>query len=145
MALPFIPQGLLNRTRTQIVFASFPYLNISAFNMGKTQAKVSFTTPFTTQIHTATGIVNSPEPFVMTNIAVGVLRTQPLGAAFLAQIQAGVILGEVVAYGDTSALPAIPLYDASVTGFDIAAFDGNDPIIAVTISGVFYPNADLWF
>jgi hypothetical protein len=141
---PFIAQGNLSRLRTSITFGSYPALNIVSSNMGKSFAKLSFESPFTTQTETGTGIVNSPEPYVMANIAVGILRTQALGAAWLAQIQATSVLGQANIIPDTTTFPTITLQNTSITGFDPAAYDGIDPVIRMTIRGIYYPNQNLW-
>jgi hypothetical protein len=112
--------------------------------MGKSLAVATFEGPFTDQIETATGIVNSPKPFVMGHIVVSLLRSQILASLWIAQVQAGTYLGTVVAYPDSNVFPPISLTNASITEIDPGAFDGMDPAVKVTIKGTFYINANLW-
>ena len=144
MANPLVAQGTLNRIRCSIIIPDYSSLNITASYMGKNFATVTFGGNFTTQIETATGVVNSPEPYVMTTISVGILRTQSLAASWLAQLQDTSVLGNVTVHSDTSAFPAIALSETSVVDYNPGAFDGLDPVVAMTIRGVFYTNNSLW-
>jgi hypothetical protein len=141
---PLIQQGTLNRIRASITFSSFTSLNISSSNMGKSFCSVSFDDPFTDQIGTATGIVNSPAPWVFSTVSVSVLKTQALGSAILTQIGLNTALGTTNVYPDSAAFPTIQVSNASIIGFNPAAYDGTDPTISVTIRGVYYPNSNLW-
>ena len=144
MANTFVAQGTLNRIRCSIVFANFPGLQITASYMGKSMASVTFNDNFVDQIKTATGTVISPEPYVMTSVAVNLLRTTPLGAAWLAQLKDTGSLGPATIYSDTNAFPDIDLVNVTVSGFNPAAYDGTDPAIHLGLQGVFYVNNSLW-
>jgi hypothetical protein len=141
---PLTVQGNLNRVATHIVVAAYPYLNANASYLGKSLAVCTFEPPFTDQIETATGIVNSPKPFVMSTIVISLLRSQSLAAAWLGQVQANSYLGAVTAFPDSSVFPAIALTNASITELDPGAFDGMDPVTKVTVKGTFLLNASLW-
>lgn len=143
-AISLPPLGTLNRTLTHITFASFPTLNITIANMGKTMANLTFEGDFVQQPEVAVGVVLSPEPYVMGVVNVGVLRTQALGASWLTQIQSTGALGDMTLYPDTVAFPAITLSKTAVQKFDPGAYDGTDPVIKMTLRGVFYPNGALW-
>jgi hypothetical protein len=141
---PQVSQGTLNRLLTQVTFGSYPALNIASYNMGKSFAVLNFNDPFTTQIDTGTGIVNSPEPYVKATISVGILRTQGLAAAWLKQVSSSSIIGSATGYPDTVAFPAITLTNCSILGLDPGAYDGNTPVMQLTITGLYLPNASLW-
>ncbi|MGC9271240.1 hypothetical protein [Acidiphilium sp.] len=141
---PQIVQGTLNRVRTHIVVPNYPALNVTASYMGKSQAVLSFEGPFVHQEETATGVVNSPAPFVMGRLVVSLLRTQGLANAYVSQLQSQAIIGPVTSHADTSAFSAITLQNSSIIDFDPGAFDGMDPVARVTIRGVFYTNSVLW-
>ena len=144
MANPQITQGTLNRLLTQLTFASYPALNLSSGYMSKQFATMSFDGAPVGQIPTGTGVVNSPEPYVMASLQFGVLRTQALGAAWLAQMQLNSVLGTVTGYSDSAVYPSSTIVNASITGFDPGAWDGTDPVIKVTVTGVYYINNSLW-
>ena len=138
------PLGTLNRTLTHVTFASYPALNITIANMGKSMANLTFEGDFTQQPEVAVGVVTSPEPYVMATVTVSVLRTQALGASWLAQINNTSTLGNMTLYPDTVAFPSITLVTTVVTKFDPGAYDGTDPVIKMTLRGVYYPNNALW-
>ena len=144
MANPYLVAGPLNRVRCAVVLASFPSLNITSQYMGKSFARIEFEGDFTGQIEVGTGIVNSPEPYVMATITVGLLRSQALAASWLSQVQSGSVLGDVTIHSDTSAFPAITLNDAAVRTMNPGAFDGTDPVVSLTLRGSFNINESLW-
>jgi hypothetical protein len=139
-----VAQGTLNRVRTHIVVPSYPFLNVSAAYMGKSLAALTFDDPFVDQESTATGVVNSPRPFVMSTLTISLLRTQSLAAAWIAQAQTHSVLGSIDTYPDSAAFPVVTLANCSIIGIDPGAFDGQDPVVKTTIKGVFYANATLW-
>lgn len=139
-----VQQGLLNRVITSVVVAAFPALNVTSPFMAKGQAVLTFDGQAVEQVGTATGIVNSPAPFVMANIEVNILRSQGLAAAFYAQWQASAVIGTVTAYPDSTALGPFTLSNCSIQDIAPGPFDGQDPTTKVSIKGVYYVNASLW-
>lgn len=144
MANQFLVAGPLNRVRCHVVIAAIPTLNISAQSMGKSFARIEFEGDFVQQIETATGVVNSPEPFVMATITIGLLRSQPLAAAWLSQAQDTGILGDVTIYSDTSAFPAIDISDGAIRSMEPGSYDGTDPVVRLVIRGTANINSALW-
>jgi hypothetical protein len=144
MANPYLTAGPLNRVRVHVVVPATPTLNITAQFMGKSFARVEFEGDWTHQVETGTGVVNSPEPYVMASITVGLLRPQTLSASWLAQAQSSTLLGDVTIYSDTSAWPPITLNDTAIRAIDPGAFDGTDPVVRLTLRGTFNINASLW-
>src|SRR5581483_7198851 len=138
LGLPLTTQGQLNRVLTQVTVTDFPVLQVGAQNMSKAQAVMTFEGSFNQQIGTATGVINSPEPFVMANLVVSLLRPQPLAAAWLAQAQNNVVLGTVNVYTDSPAFGPITLANCSIMDIDPGTFDGADPTVKVTIKGAYY-------
>lgn len=144
MANPYLTAGPLNRVRVHVVVPSTPTLNITAQFMGKSFARVEFEGDWTQQIEVGTGVVNSPEPYVMASITVGLLRPQTLSASWLSQAQNSTVLGDVTIYSDTSAWPPITLNDTAIRSIDPGAFDGTDPVVRLTLRGTFNINSSLW-
>jgi hypothetical protein len=141
---PLIAQGALNRVLTSIVVPSYPQLSAIAPNMSKSLVQLTFDGPFNDQIGTATGIVNSPLPYVMGQLVVSLLRSQLVSGLWIAQAQTQSILGTVTAYPDSPVFPAVSLTNCSITDIDPGAYDGQDPTVKITLKGVFYTNATLW-
>jgi hypothetical protein len=144
MANPYLIAGPLNRVRCHVVISAIPTLNIASNFMGKSFAHIEFEGDFVQQIEVGTGVVNSPEPYVMASITVGLLRSQPLSASWLAQAQDTGVLGDVTIHSDTSAFPAITLNDTSIRSISPGAFDGTDPVVRLTLRGTFNINSALW-
>lgn len=142
---PLIAQGTLNRVRVSVVVSSFPTLNITSPYMGKSFAHIEFSGDWVQQIPTATDVVNSPEPYIMGTITVGLLRSQALASAWLTQVQTDTgILGTVTIYSDTSAFAPISLDSTVVKSIEPGAYDGTDPIVKLTLTGVYQINQSLW-
>lgn len=139
-----VQQGTLNRLLTQLTLSSYPALNVSRGYFGKSFMTCNFEGSPTTQQETGTGFVNSPEPYIPVNFRLGILRTQALSAAWLAQVQLGTVLGTAIGYPDSAAFPSISMSNASITEFDPGAWDGIDAVVSVTIRGVFYTNSSSW-
>lgn len=139
-----VSQGTLNRLRAHIVIPNFTSLNINPQNMSKEFVRVSFSGDYDMQIDTATGVVTSPEPYVMATIEVGILRTQALGQAWRTQAESLSDLGPVSVFPDTSAFSEYDFQTCVIRHIDPGAFDGNDPVIRLTIGGVYYINNSLW-
>jgi hypothetical protein len=144
MGNPLAIQGLLNRVLTHVVVADYPQLSVTAPFMSKALTSLTFEGDFTTQIPTATGIVNSPEPFVMGSLVVSILRSQLLAAIWIAQLQVNSVLGSITTYSDSTIFPALTLINCSLQGVDPGPYDGQDPTTKLTIEGVLPINAILW-
>lgn len=141
---PQVSQGLLNRVLTNVVVTQFPQLSVTAPYMSKSLAQLTFDAPAVDQIATATGIVNSPAPYVMGQLVVNVMRSQSVAALYYAQWQSNAVIGSVTAYPDSTELGPFTLQNCSILDVDPGAFDGQDPTTKVTIKGVYYVNASLW-
>ncbi|NDU91246.1 MAG: hypothetical protein G3I10_01270 [Ferrovum sp.] len=141
---PLVSQGTLNRVRCSVVVPAFSSLNITSSFMGKSFATIEFEEPFAEQIKTGTGVVISPEPYVMAKVTVGLLRTQSLASAWLTQAQSASTLGDLYIHSDTSAFPAIYLAQTIIQDLNPGAYDGTDPVSKLILRGVYYVNNDLW-
>ncbi|MGH8600856.1 MAG: hypothetical protein ACRET1_09330 [Burkholderiales bacterium] len=139
-----VTQGTLNRLLTSVVIANLPTLNVTSPYMGSSFAQLQLDQNFSELIGTATGAVQSPQPYVMGTITVNLLKTQGLSAQWLAQAQASADLGQVTAYPDSTAFPPVTLDDCVIDTIAPQAYDGKDPVVRVTIRGVYYLNANMW-
>lgn len=144
MANPLVPQGTLNRLRATVTIPGNTALNITPGYMSKQFVTVSFDGNFDNLIETATGGVTSPEPYVMATVTVGLLRTQSLSNDWMTQVKALSNLGNVSIFSDSTAFDEIDLVNTIVQHIDPGAFDGMDPVVRVTLRGIYYINNDLW-
>ncbi len=141
---PLAYQGLLNRVLTHVVVTDFPQLSVTSSFMSKALTNLTFEGEFTRQEQTAVGIVNSPEPYVMAQLNVSILRSQPLAALWYIQAQLLTIIGDVVTYSDSTVFPEVTLLNCSLINVEPGAYDGQDPTTRLTIKGILPINASLW-
>jgi len=141
---PMIAQGVLNRVLTAVIIPSNTALNVTAPYMAKGFARLEYAGDWTGQIGTGTGVVNSPEPYVMARVTMNLLRTQALSASWVTQGQTATYIGNVNVHSDTSTFPVSQMVDASIVSVDPGAFDGTDPVVRVVLSGALAINASLW-
>ena len=141
---PQIAQGVLNRVLTAIIIPSNTALNITAPYMAKGFAKLEYEGDWTGQIGTGTGVVSSPEPYIMVRVTANLLRTQSLSANWIAQGQNSTYVGQVNVHADTSVFPVSSMTDTSIVSVDPGAFDGTDPVVRLVLRGTLPINASLW-
>lgn len=144
MSHPLVDQGTLNRIRSSVVVPNYTNLNANAENMGQNFVSVSLNGDLAQLIKTATGGVPSPEPYVEASITVDLLRTQSLSADWLNQAKSDSSIGEIVVHPDSKAFPKMEFHTGVIQHIDPGAFDGQDPVVKVSLSGIFYLNDSLW-
>lgn len=136
--------GTLNLALTHITLASFPALNVGPQNMGTNMARLTFDGDIVRQLDVAAGVVPSPEPYVMGNIAIDLLKSQSLASAWWSQIGNTGNLGTVTVYPDSTTFSSITLSTTVVRSFNPDAYDGRNAVIAVQLRGVAFINNDMW-
>lgn len=141
---PLIAQGNLNRVITHILFPNNLPLSVTAPFMAKGMANFTHEAQIVDQIGSATGIVNSPNVYVLGHFDLALLRSQGLAAAWLAQVQENAQIGTAVGYSDTDTYPPITLLNASIITHNPGPWDGTDPTCRFTVSGEFLINAAMW-
>jgi hypothetical protein len=142
---PQIALGTLNRLRTSLVVPNFPTLNVPASYQSKRQIHVTLDeNPFVLGIETATGTVNSPEPYVMGTVNVGLLRSQGLSFSWMTQAKATGNIGDIEIHSDTSVFSALTVHNAFIVRVDPGPYNGQDAEVSLVIRGTFYVNSDLW-
>jgi hypothetical protein len=144
MANPQTIQGYLNRILTSVYVTDHPQLNVTASFMSKALSQLTFDDDSVDQIGTATGLVNSPKPYIMAQLVVNILRSQVLPALYYTQMQLLAPIGTVTVYTDSTNLPPFVMQNCSILHVDPGAFDGTDPTTKVTIKGIYLTNNQLW-
>lgn len=147
MPNPNVQQGTLNRLKVSVVLASAPELNITPSYLGKEMLSTSFDGDATTSIPTATGAVQSPEPYQKVTITVHLLKTQNLASAYKARMEANSLLGDITVWPDVQTgqgLTNYPFTNCAIQGVREVKFDGMDPGWVLTLSGYYLINNNLW-
>ena len=141
---PNVNQGILNRVQASIILPSYPALNITSDYMSKSFVTVAFTERFVDQPETATGLVQSPKPYVVTTATVGLLRSQALSGTYLSTVKKYALVGRVVVYPDADTFPVIRIRECSIVDLDPNTYDGQDPTVKVTFQGKVDVNENIW-
>lgn len=141
---PMVAQGVLNRLRASIVCSNNGALNITAPYLGKNMVRVAFEGNSVEQFQTATGLVNSPEPYVQVTVTAALLRTQQLAGAWFNQMLTNSKIGSMQIHSDTSTFPVMSLYNMVIRSIDPGPYDGSGPDVNLTLHGLMYVNNDLW-
>ena len=144
MANPQVPQGSLNRLRVSIVLASYPGLNITPGYLGKEMVSLAFDGVATTPIDTATGVVQSPEPYQRVTMTAHLLRTQALANLWKAQLEALTDVGDFVVRTDAQSLGPYQISNGYIQSVSPLRIDGSDAGWVIMLGGIYYINNLLW-
>jgi hypothetical protein len=142
--LPNVVQGNLNRAAVHIVVTSYPALSLTASTMTKGGAHLTYEGDAVTQIQTMTGVVDSPEPFLMTTLVVNILRTQPVANGWILQQASQATIGNVECYPDASSYAPTIIQNCAIQNIDNGPYDGTDPTVRLTLRGQVQINATMW-
>lgn len=62
----------------------------------------------------------------------------------MTQSQTQSAIGDITIYPDSASYPATTLSNCVIQAIEPGAYDGKDPVVRVTLRGVYYLNSDLW-
>ena len=145
---PLVPQGTLNRLIASISWVTYPALNITVSFLGRQAIVLTIDGELTTALPTMTGLVTSPEPYAVATFSAHLVRTQPLVAAYKAQMESSTLLGNCTVRPDVDpslgGLTPYPLYNCSITGLREMPFAGTEEGWMITFKGYYLLNAALW-
>jgi hypothetical protein len=127
-----------------VTWADFPTLNVTAPYLGREGISITFEGETTVYINTMTGAVTSPDPYLKISMEIGLLKTQPLAAAYKAQMETYSVLGEVTVRPDTSVLPVYTFENGSIQNVRQLRFSGEDAGFVVTIGAYYIINNEMW-
>lgn len=144
MPNPMISPGVLNRVRATIKFNDHPELNVSASYLAKEGVEISFQGNITDFLPAMTGAVQSPQPYIIVQIKVHLLRSQALGAQYKVQWEKNSAIGDAKTYSDSSVFGDFEVYNTAITNVQDMTFAGGDPGVAITITGTYYVNSEMW-
>jgi len=143
-ANPLVDQGSLNRVRGSVVIPNFSSLNVTAAFLGKQAISLGLQGSAVTYIPTQTGAVTSPEPYMMVNCRVALLKTQALAGAYKSQMELDARIGNYTVIPDASTLPNYSIVNGSIADIGEMSFAGEDPVYLVTLMGYYCVNSNLW-
>lgn len=144
MSSSAISQGLLNRIRASVTYATAIGLNVQTANLGKGGISAVFTSASAVWIPTMTGGVPSNEPYQEVEITIHLLRTQGLGVAYRQQIESNCVVGDLTVIPDTSNFPDYPFLNCVIVGDNNSVFNGTDPEFVIQLRGAYNINSSLF-
>lgn len=144
MANPYIDQGVLNLLRGSFSSVNFPELNVIAGNMGKKMITLTLSGSASIVIDTATGVVQSPQPYLKAMAKIPMLKSQSLADAWKSQMEDNALLGDCSIVTDASTLSDYILSNCAIESVDALDFSGSNADYTVTVSGIYYINSSLW-
>lgn len=139
-----VPQGTINRLRASVVVAAFPSLAVTSPFLGKEGIRLGFQGATTSRLPTMTGVVTSPEPYMDAEVTMYTLKTNGLAALWRAQLELNSVIGDISVYPDTQGLPNYNFSNCSINSIGEMSFAGEDPVMAVTVGGIYYINSSLF-
>jgi hypothetical protein len=141
---PLIAQGTLNRLIASVAWSSFPVLNVTASYLAPEGIRLTLTGESTLFIQTMAGVVTSPEPYMMIDMAMHLLKSQPLSNSYKSQMELSALLGDGVVRTDTTTLGQYQITNCAIQGVTELDFSGRSAAYVVRIRGYYLTNSSLW-
>jgi hypothetical protein len=137
--------GSLNRLVSSLSWPSNPALNVTAPYLGRAGIRFSRAGGATAMLPQMTGVVLSPEPFMLITVSVALLKTQGLCQSYENQLLTNCQLGNGVVRADvTQGLQPIDIVNCAIENIGDLSFAGDDAVYPVSIQGTLYINNQLW-
>lgn len=144
MPNPLVAQGSLNRLRASIIWPSFANLNVTAPYLGKGGLRLTLKGESTTMLATMTGVVLSPEPYMMIECVINMLKSQGLADLYKQQMESNAILGDGTIRTDSATLGSYQIYNAAIQSVRELDFSGEHAEYSVTIGAYYQINSSLF-
>jgi hypothetical protein len=139
-----ISPGVLNRVRASVKFTDHPELNASASYLAKEGVEISFQGNIVEALQAMTGVVQSPQPYILAQAKIHLLRSQALATQYKKQWEVNGIVGDVRLYTDSSVFGEFDMTNTAITSVADMTFAGGDPGVVITLTGTYYVNSDMW-
>ncbi|HXS13676.1 MAG TPA: hypothetical protein VN734_13290 [Acidobacteriaceae bacterium] len=140
--------GVINRLAASVTVSSNLLLTVTPPFLTKQGIRLAPDGDATKFIEVMTGVVPSPEPYIMMTARIGVVKTMPLAAAYQTQFLTNTLLGNVTIRPDVSrgsgGLQPFVLNNAALMSMPDMDFSGENAEFVVSIRGSWYINSALW-
>lgn len=144
MANPLVSQGSLNKLRASITWPSFTNLNVTAPYLSKEGIRLSLQGESTLYLPTMTGAVTSPEPYMMIECVINLLKSQSLANQYKQQMEVNALLGDGTVRPDAVALGVYQITNCAIKSIRELDFSGEHALFSVTIGGYYLVNSTLF-
>lgn len=143
-ANPLVDQGTLNRIRGSVVIPNFPSLNVTAPFLGKAGISVALQGESTLFVPTMTGAVTSPEPYMIAQVTIHLLKTQRLSSLYKQRMELDARLGSLQVIPDSSAFPNYDFFNCAIASVREMSMAGDNAGYVVSVHGYYNTNSSLW-
>lgn len=142
---PLIDQGVINRLKASVQWTDVPSLNVTAAYLDKEGIRLALEGESSTQHGTLTGVVQSPEPYLMISVTLNLLKTQSLSELYKARMEDNCLIGQGTVWPDVSTgLSPYQLQNMSIQSVAELDFSGGGPGYRVVCKGFYVINNSLW-
>ena len=144
MANPIVPQGSLNLLRASVSIIDSPELNITSSYMSEGMVTLTQEGDASLLIPTATGAVQSPNPYVIVNVLTHLVRAQGLANQWKTRLETNTTLGSIAVIGDSSSLSQWNFVSGTLMNVGELTFNGKDAGYPINIRAVYQVNSNLY-
>lgn len=144
MANPNLSPGTINLLNTSVTIPSYPALNITPSQLGKQMARLALEGEATRHLPVATGVVTSPQVYLIGTVTVALNKALSLANLYKAQWESNSLLGDITVRPDSTVLAPFDLSQVGIVDVREMSFNGDEPDIMVTLRGQYAINSSLW-
>lgn len=144
MPNPIVAQGTLNRLLGSVTIPNFPSLNVTAPYLSKEGIRITFQGETTLYLNSMTGAVTSPEPYMLGEITINLLKTQSLGTLYKSQMEFASLIGNVTVRSDSASLGIYQFVNCSIKSVRELDFAGTTAVFPVVLGGYYLLNSSLY-
>jgi hypothetical protein len=119
-------------------------LNVGVSNLAPGGISVTLSGKSVQNLPTLTGVTRSPQPFMLAEIRIALVKAQSIANLYKAAMEADSFLGKITIRPDTNKLNPYDYYNCSITGVESLRFDGTDPGFQIMIEGFYPTNANMF-
>lgn len=144
MSNPMISPGTLNRVRASVKYTDHSELNVSASYLAKEGVEITFQGNIVESLQAMTGVVQSPQPYLLSQVKIHLLRSQALATLYKKQWEKNGLVGGIRLYTDSNTFGEFDLSNVAITSVGDMTFAGGEPGVVITLTGTYYVNSDMW-
>lgn len=144
MSNPMISAGTLNRVRASVKYTDHSELNVSASYLAKEGVEITFQGNIVESLQAMTGVVQSPQPYLLSQVKIHLLRSQALATLYKKQWEKDGLVGGIRLYTDSNTFGEFDLSNVAITSVADMSFNGGEPGVVITLTGTYYVNSDMW-
>lgn len=112
--------------------------------LGKQGIRLTLQGESTLYLPTMTGAVTSPEPYMMIECVINLIKPQALANLYKQQMETTALIGDISVRPDAVALGVYNLINCAIKGVRELDFSGEHEGFAVTLGGYYLTNSSLF-